>query len=382
MVKQALRAAPPRRYHRTHVRPVCEKSVTVSTPPRPLFGPYRITALDDDAAPPNPILDLGDEAASGADATVDIEYEAPRHRWAPIDPGGSSAALPVRFIDGTIVSRLAGSLTVDGRQRPLIASSIAAAALELHDHTLSRAPGAIAKLVVSVYRDGIDPAVLAHAADLLRENGFTLLLRDMDSGPRDFDTLRMSTRNRAMDEMEACERNVLLRSPSVPTLVDGLLERRLVRVADKAIPVTGLVKRHAATYLPGDLQEMLYQMQPGQRSPAFVMEIDNVPLANIYLRLASPAGASPSYGVVRVTTPLAYLEVCHPGEARWRHLSGLAAYLLRLRHRDEGYDRAAISVEPIVRVEEHLKAIRPNIEGAVQRLRRLFHSGIAAEAGA
>jgi hypothetical protein len=202
----------------------------------------------------------------------------------------------------------------------------------------------------------------------------------MDSGPRDFDTLRMSTRNRAMDEMEACEREILLQNPAVPALVDGLLERRLVRVPNKVLPATGLVKRHAATYLPGDLQEMLYRLKPGQRSPAFVMEIDNVVLASFYLRLAAPAGASPSHGVVRVTTPIAYLEAAHAGDARWRYLSALAAYLYRLRHRDEGYDRAAISIEPIVRVEEHLKAIRPDIDVAVQRLRRLFRTANSREA--
>jgi hypothetical protein len=112
------------------------------------------------------------------------------------------------------------------------------------------------------------------------------------------------------------------------------------------------------------------------------MEIDNVVLASFYLRLAAPAGTSPSYGVVRVTTPLAYLEAVHAGESRWRYLSALAAYLYRLRHRDEGYDRAAISIEPIVRVEEHLKAIRPDIDVAVQRLRRLFRMNNSQEAPA
>ncbi|MGE3601412.1 MAG: hypothetical protein AB7N70_38375, partial [Dehalococcoidia bacterium] len=312
--------------------------MTTATPTRPLFGPYPIAALDDDAAPPNTILDLSDAEASDSGSKVELNFEMPRQRWMPIDSGGESTLLPVRFIDGSIVSRLAGSLTVAGRQRPLIASSIAAAALELRDRGLSRMRGAISKLVVSVYRDDIDPDVLEHAAALLREHGFTLLLRDMDSGPRDFDTLRMSTRNRAMDEMESCEREILLQDPAAPALVDGLLERRLVRVPNKAIPATGLVKRHAATYLPGDLQEMLYRMKPGQRSPAFVMEIDNVVLATFYLRLASPYGASPSYGVVRVTTPLAYLEQWHAGAGRSRYLSALAAYLYRLRHRDEGYD--------------------------------------------
>ncbi|MGH2585018.1 MAG: hypothetical protein ACRDJE_08895, partial [Dehalococcoidia bacterium] len=231
---------------------------------------------------------------------------------------------------------------------------------------------AIARTVVAVYQDDIAPAALEHATDMLREHGMSLLLREMDSGPRDFDTMRLSTRNRAMDEMEACEREVLLQDRETPTLVDGLLERRLVRVPDRSFPVVGLVKQHAATYLPGDLQEMLYTLRPAQRTPAFAMEIDNVPLVNTYVRLSAQPGASPSYGVVRVTAPVDYLERRHGGEARGRYLSALAGYLHGLRHRDEAYGRAGISIEPIVRVEEHLSAIRPSIDAAIARLHRLF----------
>ncbi|MGD9893472.1 MAG: hypothetical protein AB7U18_19490, partial [Dehalococcoidia bacterium] len=90
--------------------------MTTATPTRPLFGPYPIAALDDDAAPPNTILDLSDAEASDSGSKVELNFEMPRQRWMPIDSGGESTLLPVRFIDGSIVSRLAGSLTVAGRQ--------------------------------------------------------------------------------------------------------------------------------------------------------------------------------------------------------------------------------------------------------------------------
>jgi hypothetical protein len=348
--------------------------VAAVSPARSLFGPHTVAALNDEATAPASIFDLGDRESTGGESRIETGYERPRNRWAPIDPVENATVehLPVRFIDGSIVSRLAGSLTVDGQHRPLIVATIAAAALELRGRMLTRVPGAITRTVLAVYQDGIDPADLERATRGLKAQGVTLLLRAMESGPRDFDTLRESTRNRAMDEMEACERDVLLQHPTSPTLVDGLLERRLVGVPDRALPVVGLVKQHAATYLPLDLQEMLYQLRPGQRSPAFVMEIDNVPLVNVYLRLSSLPGVSPSSGVVRVTTPLAFLEQAYPGDERGRYLSSLAGYLHRLRHRDEGYARAGISIEPIVRVEEHLKAIRPDIDTVVYRLHRLF----------
>ena len=337
----------------------------------PLFGPYQVTALNDEATPLAPLLDLAGEESDESGRSV-LDYERPAHAWAPIDPVEPAGQLPVRFVDGSIVTRLAGALVVEGRRRPLVAATIAAAALELHGRTLTRAPGAITRTAMALYEDGIEPAVLARARSVLEARGVRLLLREMESGYRDFDTMRLSMRARAMDEMEACERDILMQSPSTPTLVDGLLERRLVRVPDRAIPAVGLVKQHSATYLPGDLQELLYHLQPGQRTPAFVLEVDNVPLVNIYLRLSAPHGASPSAGIVRVTAPVEYLEGRYPPDARPRYLSALAGYLHRLRHRDEGYARAAVSIEPIVRVEEHLTAIRPSIDRAVYQLHRLF----------
>jgi hypothetical protein len=97
-----------------------------------------------------------------------------------------------------------------------------------------------------------------------------------------------------------------------------------------------------------------------------------VDLVNVYLRLSAPAGASPSYGVVRVTAPLAYVELAHPRGELSPYLSGLAGYLYSLRQRDYGYARAGISVEPIVRVEDHLHAIIPGIDVLVGRLNRLL----------
>lgn len=341
-------------------------------PPRSLFGPHPIDALDDDAVPGPAPLDLADDARSGPAGHADLEIEMPRWRWRPIDPHPEQDGLPSRFIDGSIVSRLAGCITVEGQRRPIVAATIAAAALGMHGRALLRLPGAIVRSVVAVYRDGIDDADLERAAAALRAHDIILLPREMEAGPRDFDTMRHSTRNRAMDDMEAAERDVLMQSPQTPTLVDGLLERRLVEVPDKSLPVVGLVKRHAATYLPADTLEILYRLRPGQRTPAFAMTVDGVPLVNIYVRLSALTGASPSYGVVRVTTPVAHLEARHPGESGWRFLSSLAGYLHRLRCRDEAYERAGISIEPIVRVETHLRALRPDVDAFLPRLHRLL----------
>jgi hypothetical protein len=155
--------------------------------------------------------------------------------------------------------------------------------------------------------------------------------------------------------------------------MDGLLERRLATAPTHNAPVVGLVKRQMTAYLPTGLQELTYTLKPGERTPAFVLRtVQHVDLVNIYVRLSSQVGASPSYGIVRVTAPLEYVERHHAGEAMPAYLSGLAAYLYRLRHRDQGYSRAGISVEPIVRVEDHLHAILPDLEALIPKLHRMF----------
>jgi hypothetical protein len=186
--------------------------------------------------------------------------------------------------------------------------------------------------------------------------------------------MRRTTRSIAMLAMEEAERDVMLAGITRPTLVDGLLERRLA--AQKLdVPVVGLVKRQIATYLPAALQEVAYALQPGERTPAFLLRtVQHVDLVNTYVRLSSEKGASPSYGIVRLTAPLAYVEKAHAGDMP-AYLSGLAGYLYRLRHRDLAYARSGISVEPIVRCEDHLHAVRPDVETLIPRLHRMFVGG-------
>jgi hypothetical protein len=176
-----------------------------------------------------------------------------------------------------------------------------------------------------------------------------------------------------MGEMEAAERACLVADRVTPTLVDGLLERRLT-ASDVLLPAVGLVKRQIRHPLPRPLHQMVYGLRPGQRSPAFLLLPRGgaeVPLVSFYLRLSEQPGMSPSYGIVRVALTREYLELRAEAD-RWRFLSCLAAHLLRLRQRDLAYPRAGISIEPIVRVETHLRAIRPPIEVLAARVHRLL----------
>ncbi|MEX2245078.1 MAG: hypothetical protein WEC75_00145 [Dehalococcoidia bacterium] len=337
---------------------------------RPLFAAYQPAPVNDAGAPPFPAFEA-DEEEEGRAESLDLDFERPQANWAPLPPGVPTSDVPVRFIDGSVVTRTAASLLVGGRTRPLMAAVVAATALELDGRVLRRPEGARTRKIVCVYSDGMDRADLIEAAEILATIGVEL--RERPTGAvGDFDMMRRATRSLAMDEMERMEQEVLLDDPRKPTLVDGLLERRLAATPSHDVPVVGLVKRQMTQYLPPALQELTYRLQPGERTPAFILRtVQHVDLVNTYVRLSAQTGASPSYGVVRVTAPLDYVERAH-GERVTAYLSGLAAYLYRLRHRDLAYARSGISVEPIVRVETHLHAILPEVETLVPKLHRLF----------
>jgi len=339
---------------------------------RPLFAAYQPAPLNDVAVPPFPGREA-DEEEDSEQGGIDLEWERPKQDWAPIPPGEPGADMPVRFIDGSIASRTVGSIVVGFRRRPLIAAAISAAALVLDGRSLRRGEGAQTRKVLCLYSDGIAREHLHDAEQALRAIGVDLLDRPTEAGPPDFDAQRRGARQKAMEAMEDAERAVLLADLRTPTLMDGLLERRLATVLSHDVPVVGLVKRQIASYLPAGLQELTYALRPGERTPAFVLRtVQHVDLVNTYVRLSAQAGASPSYGVVRVTAPLAYVERRHPGTQAGAWLSGLAAYLYRLRHRDLAYERAGISVEPIVRCEDHLHAILPSLDALMAKL----HGGL------
>ena len=346
-----------------------------TTVTRPLFAAYAPSPLNDASVPPFPGLEADEEDDTKA-GRVDLDFERPQAAWAPIPPADPPDDRPVRFIDGSIKSKTVGSIVVGMRRRPLIAAAVTAAALEfdagLGGRSLKRGTGARKAKVLALHSNRIEEADPRASIHPLGEIGVKLLTSEVEA-QGDFDTLRRTTRSIAMLAMEEAERDVMLAEMGKPTLMDGLLERRLAAQRHD-VPVIGLVKRQMATYLPAGLQELTYTLQPGERTPAFVLDTpQHVTLVNTYVRLSSQTGASPSYGVVRVTVPLEYVEREHRDDMP-AYLSGLAGYLYRIRCRDQGYTRSGISVDPIVRCEDHLHAILPNLDALIPKLHRMFRS--------
>lgn len=335
---------------------------------------YGVRAIDDAPFMPLPLADQAmeeDEAALKAQ-TRQLSYEMPLGQWRPIPCQGDPAYPPSRFIDGSIFSRTVAVFTVDGQRRPVILASVGALALHLNGRRLERRPdGLRLETVLCLISNGIPGEDMRTLAEGLAGIGLRLVTSETTELTADFEVLRRRTWDLAKQRMEDAERGVLLDDHESPSVVDGLLERRLVTVASQEMPVFGVVKRQLRRYLPHSHLNLLYDLRPGERTPAFTLETEHAFLVSWYLRLSAGQSASPSYGIVRLTAPREYLERRFPQPAeRWSEISAVSHCLYRLRHREGSYPRAGISLEPIVRVEDELHALLPDVAQQAARLHR------------
>jgi hypothetical protein len=335
---------------------------------------YAVRALDDAPVTPVPFIDrLTDEDESELAARIErLSYEASIDSWAPIPCEGEPAQPPARFIDGSIRSRTALSLDVGGVQRPAILAAIGALALCKNGRQLFR-PAEQLRLetVLCLLSNDMPEDDLEALAQGLADLDIRLVPAHTDDLSVDFEVLRRRTFDLAKQRMEAAERDVLFLEPDVPTAIDGLLERRLTSSASQTMPVVGVVKRQLRQYLPETHIAFLYGLEPGQRSPAFILETQHAQIITWYLRLSGETSASPSYGIVRLTTPRERLEAqFSDAKARSAEISALSKHLYELRHRERSYARAGISLEPIVRVEDELHAVMPSVDRMLATLHR------------
>lgn len=335
---------------------------------------YRVRALDDAPVAALPLADLSswedeDEVATRIQR---LAYERSPDEWRAIPCEGRPTEPPTRFIDGSVFSRTVAAVVVDGRPRPAVLACVGALALELEGCRLVRPAESVrVETVLCLLSNGISPEGLTHLADGLSGLGFDLVTSHTSELAADFDTLRRRTWDLAKRRMEDAERSVLFDEPGTPTVIDGLLERRLVTATSQRMPAIGLVKRQVRHYLPESHLPLIYDLFPGERTPAFLLETEHASIISWYLRIADSGVAAPGYGVVRVAVPRQYLEERFPDHgARSTQMSALSAYLRGFRHREYSYVRVGVSLEPIVRVEDELRALLPDIRAAAARLHR------------
>jgi hypothetical protein len=341
---------------------------------RALAREYSMRAVDDAPFAPLPLPDQSqkeDEEALKA-RMKRLSYEVPAAEWRALQCSGEPSDAPQRFIDGSVFSRTAAVLSVGGSRRPCILASLGALSLEISGRSLVRTAGSLKlETVLCILSNGMPNEHRGALGEGLAEIGVHLVASATTEIGADFEVLRRRCWDMAKDRMEEAERQVLLDQPDVPAVVDGLLERRLTTVRSQGIPAVGVVKRPGRQYLPGSHLNLMYGLRPNERTPAFVLETEYASLVSWYLRLSDAAMTSPSYGIVRMTVPQEYFErrFTTPNE-RSLQISALSAYLFNLRHRQGSYPRAGISLEPIVRVEDELHALLPDIRQQSARLHR------------
>lgn len=341
---------------------------------RALARTYAVRAVDDAPFSPLPLADQAlaeDEDALGA-RVQKLSYEAPTSQWCAIPCHGEPSEPPRRFIDGSVFSRTVAVLTVRERRRPAVLACVGALALQLEGGVLRRSAESLrVETGLCLISNDIPPEDLGALSEALESLGMRLVTSETNDPTGDFDVLRRRSWDLAKGRMEDLERAVLFDQPETPAVVDGLLERRLVTIASQSLPAFGVVKRQMRRYLPEPQLNLLYDLRPGERTPAFLLRTEHAWIVSWYLQLSAADRLAPGSGVVRLTAPQEYLERRFPArEARWAELSAISNWMRGLRHRQASYPRAGVSLEPIVRVEDELHALLPPVGQEAAKLHR------------
>jgi hypothetical protein len=218
----------------------------------------------------------------------------------------------------------------------------------------------VAERVVSMEVDLFPWTDIEGFAAALQEKGFRLLTRLATRPPDeevtyDFDKMRKIAQNRSKIEMELLENAAIAYSDREPTLVDGPLETRRGGFNSKLSPVIGVIKKPRNYHLNASDKQLLYQLEVGQRTPAFCLPEARLPVVTWYLRLSGVREASPSGGVVRVEVCRDWFENCCGKD--WDFVDRLSKTICEYRCREQSYDRANVSLHPIVRGEESLGSL-------------------------
>jgi hypothetical protein len=161
----------------------------------------------------------------------------------------------------------------------------------------------------------------------------------------------------ARDEMLDRER-MLVMSLEQPTYVDG-------RYTDHADPnttflVVGIIKSQRARFLSGRPLQILYDLQEGERTPAFVILSSgrrwrDMRIVTFYIRLTSPTLVGPGGGLARIEMSEQYFR--HSAQSDFRLCDRIGAQLCSLRTHDASYSRGAVTLEPIRQIEHELHLI-------------------------
>jgi len=348
--------------------------------------PYSNWGGEDDAL----LSDI--ELVDNQQSVLNIEIEEPIEKWLPIpyfpdlvkDP-----RLPNWFLDGSVTSlEIAGSAIDNlGYPRVIRAGQMGVGATCRIEGVSNRkefwrfvalntAGYTIAE--INPLRSDLGQAEIPH--ELL---DWTPSNRKEQDAAFDLMSVRTLVRDQTRDEMLARERE-LVEAIAEPVYCDG----RYVDHApvNDSFLVIGVIKSHRAKYLSGSPLQILYNLNEGERTPAFLIErrrgqgrtkVGNQ-VITFYVRLTSPSLVGPGGGLARIEVSERFFrDQVKNGEKlldqeNQKLLNAIAADLTQLRTRDLTYTRGAVTVEPIRLVERELRLIfRDTQMAAIETMRLL-----------
>lgn len=281
---------------------------------------------------------------------------------------------PIRFIDGKDVGQTIAWVTSPlGQLVPIRLAQIGSIAMRVENGECHREFHVVER-VVSLEADLFPWTEIESFAADLQANGFRLLTRLLTHPPDetatyDFDKMRKIAQNRSRIEMELLEEAAIAYSDDEMTLVDGPLETRRGGFNKVHSPVIGVIKKPRKYHLFPQKKQLLYQLEAGQRTPVFCLPHQRLPVITWYLRLSGSQQAMPSGGIVRVEICRDWFERYH--WQNWDFVDKLSRTIYEYRCREKSYDRATVSLHPIVRGEESLGALFTPLNLLTHRFYRL-----------
>jgi hypothetical protein len=333
-----------------------------------VYGGQRIQHYE-----PQPELWMGEPDAEEPEL-ADVSYQIPADDWAPVTPTGGGATpwigwagCPRRFVDGKDVGETVAMLRAPGGYPiPVRLSQIGGTVVELCNGICRRRFDAVEHVISMVTQPFPWHEVESFGA-ALQQHGIRLLpaARPEKGSPYDFEVMRKAAQNRSNTEMATLEEHAVAQAPMVPTVVDGRLEPRSGGFDHRSSPVIGVVKTHSKNYLHPKGLQLLYQLQPGQRTPVFAIP-GKFPVISWFLRFT---GGMPNYGIVRVELAQRFFEDTLARD--YGYIDRLSCVLYAYRCREQSYGRAPISLQPIVRAEQSLGALFQPLSILMSRFYRL-----------
>ncbi len=361
--------------------------------------------------PTEPMWDeTGDDGQPPENVMLDVEEE--RDEWRargtllhPLWRARDWAERPVRFVDGKDVGQtvawLRGPL---GHPVPIRLAEIGSVVIRVEDGVCRREFAKVER-AVSMVASVFPWEEMESLAIALQVCDMRLLPALPLAGKLsyDFEPMRKAAQNRSNYEMEVLEVVAVAQDADTPTVVDGRLERRSGGFDAESSPVFGVIKTHRRVYLHSRGMQLLYTLATGERTPAFFIkqtdastkdasgeaqfpvQDDNTqpsmsvngtssqgtedgtkirfPVVSWYVRLSGGDGVMPNWGLVRVEASLKWfvargygsLEKINSGGSDF--INQLSRTLYEYRCRECSYERAAVSLHPIVRAESSLGAL-------------------------